>query len=113
VTTPVSFDKKPLRDLSHDRPPRYAALALGFEVPPVALSTADEVIIRCRSTKQPDGSNWVILDPAENLESIASLESWDPLCFAAITMTACAAKVRFLQEVEYQDLAQGRRLRTP
>jgi hypothetical protein len=27
--------------LSHDRPRRYAALALGFEVPPAAFSTAD------------------------------------------------------------------------
>jgi hypothetical protein len=41
VTTPVSFDYKSLPDLSHDRPRRYAALALGFEVPPAAFSIAD------------------------------------------------------------------------
>jgi hypothetical protein len=38
--------KKSSRYLSHDRPRRYAALALGFEVPPAAFSTADEVIKR-------------------------------------------------------------------
>lgn len=31
------------------------------------------------STKRPGGGNWVILNPTENLESIASLESWSAM----------------------------------
>jgi hypothetical protein len=40
----TSFDYKPLPYLAHYRPRRYAALALGFEVPPVALLTAVKLI---------------------------------------------------------------------
>jgi RES domain len=35
--------------------------------------------IRYGSTKHPGGSNLVIIDPAENLRSIASLESWSAM----------------------------------
>jgi hypothetical protein len=35
--------------------------------------------IRYGSTKRPDGGNWVILNPAQDLKSMASLESWSAM----------------------------------
>ncbi|MGX9424095.1 MULTISPECIES: RES domain-containing protein [Bradyrhizobium] len=35
--------------------------------------------IRYGSTKRPSGGNWVILAPADDLKSIASLQSWSAM----------------------------------